>query len=300
MRFHLRGTRRPIGHGSDRRAASRATLLVFVLAAATAVVGCSASASSDLSRSTLHKVSDATAYGELPLAFEENRGQSAGDVRFLSRGDGFTAFLTPSGVTLALRQPAELDGDDSQSESGVEYATIGMRLVGVADSPAVEGLDELDGKTNYFVSSDPDGWHLGVPTYSKVRYVEAYPGIDLEFYGNRRTLEYNFIVSPGSDPDLIGLSFQGADSVALDEDGNLALGVGGGTVLHRAPVTYQLSNGVREIVDSRYALRAVAIDEAGGTEYRIGFDLGAYDHTRPLIIDPEISYSSYLGGSKLD
>ena len=209
MRFHLRRTRQPIGHGSNRRASSRAALLFLVLTVAMAVVGCSSSASSGVSRSSAHEeVSDAAAYGELPLAFEENRGQSAADVRFLSRGDGFTAFLTPSGVTLALRQPGEPDDGGSQSDRGIEYATMGMRLVGANESPAVEGLDELGGRTNYFVSSDPAAWHLGVQNYSRVRYSEVYPGIDLVFYGNRRTLEYNFVVSSGSDPDLIGLSFR--------------------------------------------------------------------------------------------
>ena len=112
MPFHLRRTRQPIGHGSDRRATSRPALLFFVLAAAMAVVGCSASTSSDDSRRSANDVSNAVAYGELPLAFEENRGQSAADVRFLSRGDGFTAFLTSSGVTLVLRQPPRWKATD--------------------------------------------------------------------------------------------------------------------------------------------------------------------------------------------
>ena len=300
MPFHLRRKRQPIGRGLGHLAPSRAALPFIALAVAMAALACSSSSTSDIRQSSASTVSDAVTYGDLPLAFEENRGQSADGVRFISRGNGFTAFMTPDGITLALRLRAP-DGSGSLSDESVDYTTMGMRLVGANASPDVGGLRELGGKTNYFVSTEPAGWHLGVPSYSKVRYSEVYPGIDLVFFGNQRSLEYNFVLSPGSDPNLIGLSFQGADSVSLDEDGNLALAIGGGTVLHQAPVTYQVSDGgIREIVDSRYTLRAVAGDEAGAGDYQIGFELGAYDHSRGLVIDPEISYSSYLGGNKLD
>ena len=194
------------------------------------------------------------------------------------------------------------DAGELGSETGLDirYATVGMQFVGANDSPAVTGLDELAGRTNYFTSGDPAGWHLGIPNYSKVRYSEVYPKVDLVLYGNQRRLEYDFVISPGGDPADIQLRFDGVDSLHLDQDGNLILSVGSRVVVHRAPLAYQVAHGGRQVVSSRYVLHALAGDSAGETEYQVGFEVGPYDRGRDLIVDPEVSYSSYLGGNNDD
>src|SRR5687768_13223508 len=145
------------------------------------------------------KESPAARYAHLPMSFEPNRGQTAAEVRFLSRGAGYTLFLTPSAAVLALR-----------SEKAPELsrtAVVRMRLSGAADDAAMEGLDALPGKVSYFKGADPKAWTAKVPTYGKVSWRDVYPGIDVVFYGNQRQLEYDFVVAPGADPRTIRLAF---------------------------------------------------------------------------------------------
>ncbi|MBA3239614.1 MAG: hypothetical protein H0T60_00110 [Acidobacteria bacterium] len=188
------------------------------------------------------------AYGKLPLSFEANRGQaSGGAVKFLSRGSGYALFLTPGEAVLRLRQDegGEAGGDAGQSgESRRAGAEAVLRIVPVDanPSPKVRGLDKLAGKSNYFVG-ERRAWRTNVSTYARVAYESIYPGIDLVFYGNQQQLEYDFIVAPGADPSRVELSFGGAESVRVDERGDLVLRVGNHEVIQRQPVAYQERGG---------------------------------------------------------
>jgi len=149
-------------------------------------------------------------YGELPLSFEANRGQTDPQVKFLSRGNGYNLYLTSSEAVLTLRNSVEYskdsqttgstpttpEGEEAQANSS---AVIHMKLVGANPEAQAVGLDELAGKSNYFIGNDPEKWHTNVPNYAKVEYREVYPGVDLVYYGNQRQLEYDFIVAPGAD-----------------------------------------------------------------------------------------------------
>lgn len=216
------------------------------------------------------------AYGNLPLAFEANEGQAGALVDFLARGEGYMLSLASGAAVLDLRQ-----------ESG--HDQLSMQLVGSNPATAVFGQDELVTKTNYLIGSDPSQWHTNIANYGKVMYDEVYAGIDLVYYGtNQRQLEYDFIVAPGADPKNIALRFEGATEMHLDADGNLVLHTVGGDVVQHAPIAYQESDGVRHAVASHYVLQ---------DDGQVGFEVGAYDASQTLTIDPILSYSTYLGGS---
>jgi Beta-propeller repeat len=229
-------------------------------------------------------------YGKLPLQFEANRGQTDKDVHFLSRGPGYSLYLTAGEAVVVLAKPNPRAKHDAKAP--VKSVALRMSLVGAARKPVVSGLDEQPGKANYFIGRDPAQWRTNVPTYAKVHYQNVYPGIDLLYYGNQRQLEYDFVVAPGADPNKIVLGFKGADKLQIDAKGELVLHTKGGDIRQHKPVIYQKIDGVRRDIDGGYVRKGAN---------RVGFQLAAYDTNRPLIIDPLVlAYSTYLGGNGFD
>jgi hypothetical protein len=235
-------------------------------------------------------------YGKLPLSFEANQGQTAPQVKFTSRGEGYSLFLTNSAAVLSLshrapevaaKRPKTGRTDRMPTESDV----IRMELAGANSGMRVEGADQLPGKVNYFIGNDPAKWRSDVPTYARVRYTTVYPGVDLVYYGNQHQLEYDFIVAPGADPRSIRLHFAGADKLLLTPAGDLSVIAPHGTVSFHKPVIYQTIGGRRQPVDGRFTLSA---------NNAVGFRLGRYDASQPVTIDPTLAYSTYLGGSQQD
>jgi hypothetical protein len=300
-------------------------------------------------------------YGKLPLSFEVNRGQSDPQVKFLSRGRGYTLFLSKDEAVLALRKPSALSsqlsanrisGAESRNplerngrlltladrlqrttdnglrtknpKSKIENQIVRLHLVGSNLNSEVLGSDELPGRTNYFMGNDPKKWRTNVPTYAKVRYHNVYSGVDLEYYGNQGgQLEYDFMVGPGADPGAITLDVavdpepargqpQGSP-LRIDRDGGLVITAEGGDVRFNKPVVYQEQSmvGSRQLtvqeearnstLDARHSSLATRHFLEGrfllDVHNRVHFALGSYDRTRPLVIDPVLSYSTYLGGS---
>jgi len=275
-------------------------------------------------------------FGKLPLSFEANHGQTDGQVKFLSRGSGYTLFLTSNEAVLALRkgkpksyqgadrrihtwlpkrslpfksdltdaalpgllklQAAELKTKSALPSGDIRPTVLLMRLTGANPTAKVIGIEELPGKSNYFFGNDPRKWRTNVRAYAKVRYKDIYPGIDLVFYGNQRELECDFVVTAGADSRAIELRFEGSDRVSVNADGDLLLSANGDEVRFRKPLAYQrgidhggrATDGSKHFLDGRYVLRG---------KNRVGFQLAAYDGSKPLIIDPVLSYASYLGGS---
>jgi uncharacterized repeat protein (TIGR01451 family) len=224
--------------------------------------------------------------GQLPLLFEPNLGQlnlGQGDsaVKFLARGRGYSLLLDSEGATLALR---------SQSPQGTQTESVRMKLAGASRGARIEGTDLLRGKTNYFLGNDPAKWRTGVPQFARVRYENIYPGINLVFYGNQGQLEYDFQVAPGADPAQAQLEFDGSQKLELSSSG-LVLKGEGGNLRFEAPRVYQEVDGRRQPVDGRFTLRA---------SNRVGFEVGAYDHNRQLIIDPVLTYATFFGGTGQD
>lgn len=217
-------------------------------------------------------------FDQLPLSFEANNGQLDSQVRFVARADGFSAFLTEDGVTMAIGR-------------GVAPSALLMTFAGGNTDPEVVPGTAMPGIANYFLGNDPAGWITKVPTYESVTYRQVYPGVDAVFYGNPGELEYDFVIAPGTSPEVIRLRFEGAEGLNIDSDGNLVASIGGGELVQSAPVVYQEVDGVRQPVPGAYALR-------GASE--VGFEIGAYDETRPLVIDPVLRFGSYLGGDMRD
>jgi Bacterial Ig-like domain (group 3)/Beta-propeller repeat/Dockerin type I domain len=228
------------------------------------------------------------AYGQLPLSFEVNNGQTASQVQYLSHGSGYALFLTENSAVLSLTQPSASAAGQTPTSTGVALA---MNLVGANPQAKASGLDEQSGKSNYFIGNDPSQWHANIANYGKVEYQGVYPGINLVYYGNQQQLEYDFVVAPGANPNRIQLNFQGANSISLDAKGDLVLHTASGDVLQQAPVIYQIVHGARHTVSGRFVL---------GAQGRVSFQVGAYNASLPLTIDPVLSYSTYLGGNSSD
>lgn len=232
-------------------------------------------------------------YGRLPLSFELNQGQADSRARFLARGNGYSLFLTGSSAVLALRTPNPAAGKPvplGVPEPAVSLKTdvIRMELAGANRGVRVTGAEQLPGTASYFIGNDPARWRRAVPTYGKVRYSEVYPGVDLVYHGNQGRLEYDFEVAPKTDTKSIRLHFAGARRIKLEASGDLQIIAKNGEITFDKPVVYQEIGGQRRPVEGRFALL---------TKNIVGFRLGSYERDKPVVIDPTLTYSTYLGGS---
>jgi uncharacterized protein (TIGR03437 family) len=283
------------------------------------------------------------AYGRLPLSFEPNQGQTDARVRFVSHGPGYALFLTGDGAVLSLhaggpqRRPRTAgpglfaSGPWAEPGPARPAVTLSLRLVNANPGAQLEPLDELPGKSNYFLGNDPSQWRTNVPNYARVRYRQVYPGIDLVYYGNPAKarqdpakagqLEYDFVVAAGADPKAIRLAVEGADATEVSAEGDLVLRAGGEEARFRRPVVYQETAGRRREIAGRFVLatpqpaaarpwsaprpgevvaRNLSRQSRDPHSAELGFEVGAYDPSLPLVIDPTLAYSTYLGGSGED
>ena len=212
------------------------------------------------------------------MVFEDARIRSGGEVEFLARGDGYHLFLSRGSAVVALQGGA--DSTDSLA--------IRLRPVGAHRVPSVEGLEKGDATAHYLLAS---GRYSHASLYRRVKYSDVYPGVDMVYYGNQRRLEYDFVVAPCADPAVIEVAFDGVDSIEIDQRGDLLLHTASGTLRQSAPVAFQEVEKERR----RVACAFVRLGPA-----RIGFCLGVYDRTLPLVIDPILAYASYFGGKQHD
>jgi hypothetical protein len=231
-------------------------------------------------------------YGKIPLSFEANQGQTNKRVKFLSRGNGYSLFLTSDEAVFSLRAGTTGDRELPSANRPARPTSIAsdvlrMKLLNANSSAKVMGMDELPGRSNYFIGNDPKKWHSNIATYAKVKYEGVYPGIDLVYYGNQQQLEYDFIVAPGASPRRIRFNVSGAHKISSDPAGNLVVKMANGEVRWHKPVIYQEMGGIRHEVAGRYTVRGD----------HVTFEVPAYDSNRPLVVDPAITYSTYLGGS---
>jgi uncharacterized protein (TIGR03437 family) len=226
-----------------------------------------------------------SAYGRLPLGFEARE-----DAQFIARGAGYSIAVRADEAELRLRMADRGRLNEKEANGPVEpanprSAALKMKLLNANRNPISEPLEPMESKVNYFIGNDPQRWRAGLPTYARVRYASVYPGIDLVYYGNQRQIEYDFIVAPGVDPSVIELGFEGAESIEVDDDGDLVLRAAGGEFRQPKPVIYQEANGERRMIDGGYAI----------VDRTVGFHLGDYDPSLRLVIDPVLVYSSFFG-----
>jgi hypothetical protein len=217
---------------------------------------------------------------KLPLAFERNQGQAGKSVDFLARGAGYSVSLSRGNARLTLRR----------GKSAVP-ATVELRLDGARRDPKAITRNALPGRVSYFLGNDPTRWRTDIPIFSRIEYASVYDGIDLAYYGDQGRLEYDFMVAPGANPDVIRLAVDGARNLHVDDSGGLAFETAAGPAGFRRPIAYQEIAGTRHAVESRYTV-------ADGNA--VSFAVGAYDPRQPLVIDPSLVYSTYLGGSGND
>jgi len=232
-------------------------------------------------------------FAGLPIIFEPNQGQANLDradarAKFVARGSGYSLFLGMQGATLTMIQRHLRTGtSDHVHGSTAQVNAIEMKLAGANANAAVDGIEPLPGKSNYLIGNDRAKWRTGVPQFARVRYASVYPGIDLVFYGNQGSLEYDFQVAPGADPANAELEFNGAKAVQV-EDGALVIKSEGEDLRLEAPRVYQEIDGRKQAIQGSFVMRG---------PNRAGFAIGSYDRSRELIIDPILTFSTYFGGS---
>ncbi len=240
-------------------------------------------------------------YGKVPLTFEANQGQTESQVDFIARAGGATVFLTPTAAVFSISsesakdvrlEESGLSGTNTPNSRGV---ALHMQIVGGNPNATPVGQERQTGIVNYFIGNDQSQWRTDIPTFGRVQYQDVYPGIDLAYYSNNGQLEYDFIVSQSADPNAITLNFAGADGAEIDDRGNLVLHTAAGDVTHQKPYLYQEVDGSRQEIAGEFVLTT---HHSSLTTHQVTFDVGTYDASRPLVIDPlMLGYSTYLGGS---
>jgi hypothetical protein len=231
-------------------------------------------------------------FGKLPINFEPNVGQTDEQVKFVARGQDYSLFLTEAEAVLALRK-----------DKSAEHVVVRMQIDGANPAPKIDGVSETASKTNYFIGRNPEKWRTGVSNYARVKYESVYDGIDLVYYGNGQQLEYDFVVAPGADPQRIKLKFGGLKGAKIDRaTGDLLLETGGETIRQHKPVVYQNIDGERKEIAGAYAIQIekLKIKNFQSNNVSVSFQLGEYDQSKELVIDPILAYGSYLGGTVFD
>ena len=228
----------------------------------------------------------AKAIAHLPVTFEENKGQSSADVRYVARTTSFTTLIRSSGAAFVLR-PSRPALSQRLAQPELSHV-IAMHLIGADPRAAVSGQQLEPEKSNYFTGNDPTKWHTEVPHYARVKIHGVYPHVDMLYYATEQQLEYDFVISPLGNPERLRMRFDGQDRLSIDRAGELILKAGTERLTMQAPTTYQMVHGQRKLIPAAFV-------QSGQRDVKMS--IGTYDHTLPLIIDPKLKYSSYLGGT---
>jgi hypothetical protein len=214
---------------------------------------------------------------QLPLRFEQASQSRSNRTPFVARGAGYTVSVSGAGATLLLK-----------GGSATTARPLTMSLAGGRRHASAQPRRALPGVSNYLIGNDSAQWVRGVRGYAEIEYREVYPGVDVVYYGTQQELEYDFVVAPGSSPDVIALAYDGATGLRLDDHGELVIATVDGDVVQHRPEIYQNDQGARRAIRGGYVIRR------DGT---IGFRVGKYNRRLPLVIDPILSYGTYLGGT---
>jgi uncharacterized repeat protein (TIGR01451 family) len=232
----------------------------------------------------VHRRTIVDSYGRLPLTFVENSGQAHPSIRYYANRLGYGISFTPEEVMLVFTGNAHPEPDG---------LALSLQFLCTNAEVKLEGRIQQLEKANYLIGNDPEQWYSGLSTYREVVYRELWPGVDLIFYGESGKLKYDVVVQPGARLEDIQFTYRGADRLSLDENGNLLIHSPIGILTEEHPVSHQEMNGKKVSVESRFIVKQ---NEHG--EYAYGFEVGeGYDSDYPLIVDPSLAYSTYLGGS---
>ena len=239
-----------------------------------------------------------------PLVFEPNQGQASSEVKWIARGRGYRLYITSDGATIVLRDADAVS--PRKSLSPISFAptqmpnipqeaptsVMRMKLNGSRGWNAVTGLEPTGGVSNYLLGNDPKQWQVNIPHYARLQTAGVYDGIDLVLYSHGGELEYDFVVAPYADPKQIRLAFDGVDRMRVDGRGDLLLITAESTELRQLrPRVYQQFGNQQIEVAGAYEI----LDRKQAT-----FALASYDRRRPLVIDPTVTYTTFLAGSNQD
>ncbi|MBI1195771.1 MAG: tandem-95 repeat protein [Gammaproteobacteria bacterium] len=229
-------------------------------------------------------------FAQLPLSFVRNMGQVGREIQYYERADAHATFFAPDAVHFRFSGTSPSDGDE-----------LTLRFLGNApDGRSWTARTRLPGHVNYIIGQDPKKWFYGIPMFKEVVYEQAFPGTDIHFYGNQRRLEYDIVLAPGADPALLRFAYEGAKALSLNGGGDLEIHLGGGTIIQNRPTIFQEIGGVRHAVSGAFVLVRHDGGDSARQPLQYGFELGAYDPRYPLVIDPVLIYSTYLGGTNHD
>ena len=233
-------------------------------------------------------------YRNIPMSFEANDGQEDDRIKYSSRGRGYRVFLTKEGVSFAF-------GRNPKAKAAASSLT--MKFQNANRNPVVTGIEKLPGATNYFVGPDPVRWKTNVANYAKIRYQGVYPGIDVVYYGKDHELEYDFVVQPAARPSDIRILLSGVGgtrTAQIDSQGDLALRIGDGEVrLHRPAVYQRGPYGDQLPVEAHYILSKTS-GHPVEQDQAVAVEVGDYDRSKVLLVDPVVTFSTFLGGSSFD
>lgn len=236
-------------------------------------------------------------YGRIALGFEANRGQADTRVEFLSRGHGYSVFLSDGEATVLLQRaghlsvPSPPNSQTPGTSNPIQTTVLTFKLIGSKSGIHGIATDELPGKSNYFYGNDPKQWIVDIPQFGRIRYPNAYSGIDIVYYGTQQQLESDFVVNPGSSPETITLAVEGAEKLELSAEGDLLLLTVGEVIHLHKPSIYQDDDHGRKQIAGGFRILGANL---------FGFEVSSYNAKLPLVIDPVLGYSTYLGGIGTD
>ncbi|RIK08628.1 MAG: hypothetical protein DCC49_08820 [Acidobacteria bacterium] len=281
-----------LGSANARRAHGFGSVAMPVLALVALLLPASANSRVAQPDAFSQSLSASQAMARVPVSFEPNAGQFDPQVKFVARHAGPTVFFTQSEAVFVFSKSADAGAPDARAEIESEPAEQSVVRMGFSDANTnaeIEASGAQEGVSNYLIGSNPAAWRTNVPNYSRITYQQIYDGIDLTFYENDHgRFEYDFIVAPGADPGRIAVKYEANGQVSIGESGELSIPTTQGVISWAAPVSYQDGSA---LVNSAYVLRA---------ENEVGFEVGDYDPSQTLVLDPQLDYSTYLGGGGSD
>ncbi|HPY40601.1 MAG TPA: SBBP repeat-containing protein, partial [Thiolinea sp.] len=271
------------------RSPSHPSLSILALSLGLLTLSSASSASPDraASKASDQQLHSQAVLAKTPLFFEPNRGQFAKSVDFAVRTPMLELSLQDTEAHIWLPN----DGPQAAGEKLV-VKPVGAQV----QATGWQGEEQQLGLSHYYEGNDAKQWFTDIPHYGRVKYRNLYKGIDLVYYGNPTQLEYDFVVAPHADPRQIALAYTGAQAISLTKDGDAQLTIGQQTLVQHRPVAYQMINGKRQAVDAQYVITATP----EGKQTGLSFKLAAYNPEHSLVIDPILSYSSFVGGNKGD